>query len=169
MNRFDVVVEVGLLVESLVVTQTTNVALDGFVRFGVISQFLSRPEGSLANIAGEVSLFGVGFPVGMQIAGRSKQFAADFTLIFPFIVVDSKVKLQISRLSESPMARLTLEGFLPGMNPLVSLQISTVVEGLSTDQALLWWFKQLAAFGHSNVLPQRSSLLENVHLRAFFL
>lgn len=67
------------------------------------------------------------------------------------------------------MTRLTLERLLPGMNPLMGLQISTVVERLATDQALLRWLQLLPSFGHSDVLPHRSPLLEDVHLRTFLL
>lgn len=132
-NRFDVAVEVGLLVERLVVTQSTNVAFYRFVSFAVIPKFLGRSECSLADIAREVSLFGMGFPVGMKIARSSEQLTADFTLILSFIIVNSQVKLKISRLCEPSMARLALKWLLPGMDPLVSLQISAIIKFLPTD------------------------------------
>lgn len=92
-NRFDVTVEVGLLVEGFVVAQPTNVTLDRFVRFGVISQLLGRPKGSLAEIARVVAFLRVSLPVSMQIAGSPEQLATDFALILAFIVVNSHVKL----------------------------------------------------------------------------
>lgn len=66
-DRFDVAIEVGLLVEGLVVAESTNIAFYRFVGFAVIPQFLGRPECSLADVAGKVTFFGVSFPVCMKI------------------------------------------------------------------------------------------------------
>lgn len=108
-NRLNVAIQIGLLMESLIVAQLTDVAFYRAMGFWMIPELLSCPESSFTKRTCKVSLLRVRFPMGVKIAGRSEEFTTDFALILSFIIVNAKMQLQISGLGEATMANLEID------------------------------------------------------------